>query len=267
MSSANEPSTLTLTPIGVVRSPFVTRVDAPRQPAATGGARGEIVLYPGRNLEHAVEDLAAWSMIWVLFWFHKNTGWRPKVLPPRSEGRRRGVLATRSPHRPNPLGLSALRLEEVRGLTLVVRDVDLLDGTPVLDIKPYVAYTDAHPEAGLGWLESLSAPSDPVPAYEVVWSDLARAELDWLHETHGIDLAAPVERTLSLGPQPHPYRRIRADGDAFRLAVKDWRVRFRVDGRRVVIEALMSGYRPTELASRTDAQLDPHRAFVARFAR
>jgi tRNA-Thr(GGU) m(6)t(6)A37 methyltransferase TsaA len=259
------PPTLTLTPIGVVRSPFVDRADAPRQPAATGGARGEIELFPGRNLEHAVEDLAEWSRIWVVFWFHKNTGWRPKVLPPRSDGRRRGVLSTRSPHRPNPIGLSTLRLEEVRGLTLVVRDVDLLDGTPVLDIKPYVPYTDAHPDDRSGWLEALATPKDPAPAWEVVYSERARAELDWLKGERGVDLETPVTRTLSLGPQPHPYRRIRPDGDGFRLAVKDFRVRFRVDGRRVDVEAITTGYRPGELASREGPELDLHRAFVARF--
>jgi tRNA-Thr(GGU) m(6)t(6)A37 methyltransferase TsaA len=260
------PATLTLTPIGLVRSPFVERADAPRQPAATDGARAEIVLYPGRNLEHAVEDLGEWSMIWVLFWFHLNPGWRPKVLPPRSDGRRRGVLSTRSPHRPNPIGLSALRLEEVRGLSIFVRDCDLLDGTPVLDVKPYVPYTDAHPEARSGWLESLAAPADPAPAWDVAWSERARAEVDWLRDAHGVDLETPVVRTLSLGPQPHPYRRIRPDGDGFRLAVKDFRVRFRVTGKRVDVEAVLTGYKPSELATRAGPELDLHRAFVARFA-
>ena len=84
----------------------------------------------------------------MLFWFDRNEGWRPKVLPPRSRSGRKGVFATRSPHRPNPLGLSAVRLERVDGLTLHVSDVDMLDGTPVLDIKPYVAYTDAIADAG-----------------------------------------------------------------------------------------------------------------------
>ena len=77
-------------------------------------------------------------MIWVLFWFHLNEGWRPKVQPPRSTTGRKGLFSTRSPHRPNPLGLSALRLERVEGLTVHVRGADLVDGTPVLDIKPYM---------------------------------------------------------------------------------------------------------------------------------
>ena len=164
---------LTLEPIGYVRSALATKVEAARQPRASGGAPGRIELQPGRNFEHALCDLAEWQYIWVLFWFDRNDGWRPKVLPPRSRSGRKGVFATRSPHRPNPLGLSAVRLERVDGLTLHVRDVDMLDGTPVLDIKPYVAYTDAIAEAGGGWLTNADAPRDPIPEFEVLWDATA----------------------------------------------------------------------------------------------
>ncbi len=154
---------LTLSPIGYMRTAHATKVEAARQPAAAQDAPGVIELLPGQNLEHAIEDLAAWERIWVIFWFDRNQGWRPKVLPPRSTSGRKGVLATRSPHRPNPLGLSVLRLDRIDGLHLHVRDVDLLDGTPILDIKPYVAYTDAHPDSGSGWLQrARSAPSHAV---------------------------------------------------------------------------------------------------------
>src|SRR6185295_10704904 len=88
----------------------------------------------------------------------------PKVLPPRSVTGRKGVFATRSPHRPNPIGLSVVRLERIEGLTLHILDSDMLDGTPVLDIKPYVAYTDSHPDAGNGWLDDAEPEVDNVPA-------------------------------------------------------------------------------------------------------
>ena len=104
---------LTLRPIGHLRAAWATKVEAPRQPAAAEGAPGVIELLPGMNLEHAIEDLAGWERIWVIFWFDRNEGWRPKVQPPRAPRGRKGVLATRSPHRPNPLGLSVLRLERV----------------------------------------------------------------------------------------------------------------------------------------------------------
>jgi tRNA-Thr(GGU) m(6)t(6)A37 methyltransferase TsaA len=132
------PARLTLQPIGVVHSAIRSKAEAARQPAAAMEATARIELHPGRNFEHALEDLEGWERIWVLFWFHLNDSWRPKVLPPRSASGRKGVFATRSPYRPNPLGLSAVRLDRIEGLTLFIRDVDLVDGTPVLDIKPYI---------------------------------------------------------------------------------------------------------------------------------
>src|SRR5688572_21518724 len=97
------PATVTFTPIGVVRTPFPDRVSTPRQPHAAADAEGTIELVPGMGLEHAICDIEGWDHLWVVFWFHLNAGWRPKVLPPRSAGKRRGVLSTRSPHRPNPI--------------------------------------------------------------------------------------------------------------------------------------------------------------------
>lgn len=257
---------LTISPIGVLRTPFPDRVSAPRQPYVARGVPGTIELYPGRGFEHALCDLEGWDHLWVIFWFHLNAGWRPKVLPPRSTGKRRGVFATRSPHRPNPIGLSVVRLKAIRGLVLDVEDVDMIDGTPVLDLKPYLPVADAIADARAGWLDPQG---DPEPGYEVAWSDRAAEEARWLRDDQGIDLEAPVERALRLGPQPHPYRRIRADpsGSGMRLAVKDWRVRFHVEGRRITVDAITTGYRERELLTSEEAAVTPHRAFVARFAR
>jgi tRNA-Thr(GGU) m(6)t(6)A37 methyltransferase TsaA len=263
-----------LEPIGFVRSTAPTKVDAARQPAASCDAPGRIELLPGRHLEHAVEDLEGWDYIWVIFWFHLNTGWRPKVLPPRGPRKRRGVLATRSPHRPNPLGLSAVRLDRVDGLALHVRGVDMVDGTPVLDIKPYVPYTDAHPGAASGWLGQAgdsdrdASPADPVAGYEVEFTARAAAQAAWIERRTGLPLRERIEALLAADPSPRPYRRIRRERDGLRLAVKDWRVRFGVSGRRVSVEALASGYRASQLAApATDAQdpLAPHREFIARW--
>ena len=264
---------VSFTTIGVVRTPFPDRMSAPRQPYAAREAAGTIELFPGRDFEHALSDLEGWDRLWVVFCFHLNApgAWRPKVLPPRSAGRRRGVFSTRSPHRPNPIGLSVVRLDEVRGLVLHVRDVDMIDGTPVLDLKPYVPYADAFPGARTGWLEPLApvepgAPVDPEPGFVVIWSPRAAEQASWLRREHGIELEEPVNRVLELGPQPHPYRRIKAEGDAFRLAVKDWRVRFSVDGREVTVEAIRSGYRPAELGAPATPEVAVQRAFVERFA-
>jgi tRNA (adenine37-N6)-methyltransferase len=246
-----------------MRTAHGTKVEAARQPAAAQDAPGVIELLPGQNLEHAIEDLAAWERIWVIFWFDRNQGWRPKVLPPRSTSGRKGVLATRSPHRPNPLGLSVLRLDRIDGLHLHVRDVDLLDGTPVFDIKPYVPYSDAHPDSGNGWLQE----RDPRPSHQVVFTTTAEQQLAWIAERSALPLRGRIVATLRLGPQPHPYRRIRRGKDGgMTLAVQDWRIDFRV-GELIEVLGLRSGYRPTQLEQPGggDSPLQLHREFRARF--
>jgi len=267
------PEQLTLTPIGILHTPFPDRVSTPRQPHAAGGAEGRIELFPGRGLEHAVLDLDEWEYIWVVFWFHLNSNWRPKVLPPRSSGKKRGVLGTRSPHRPNPIGLSLVRLVSIDGLTLHVRDVDMIDGSPVFDIKPYLPYAEARPSARTGWIENLApaeaeTPADPEPGFEVAWSSEALERLVFIRDELGVDIREPIERTLRLGPQPHPYRRIRIEPDGTRqLAHKDWRAYFGVDGRRVLISTIDTGYREKDLVTSRDPAVEKHRRFVEKFGR
>lgn len=255
------PSQLVLEPIGYVRNTLATKVEAARQPQAAEGQPARIELLPGRHFEHALEDLATWKRIWVIFWFHHNEGWRPKVLPPRSVTGRKGVFSTRSPHRPNPIGMSAVRLERIDGLTLHILDSDILDGTPVLDLKPYVAYTDAHSDAGDGWL------ADPVRAYEVTFDSLAAEQAKWIEARTGLAIEDRIRSTLALGPEPHPYRRIRRLDDGMQLAVKEWRVRFSVDGRAVRVIDIASGFRVSQLAgSPDDDTLQSHREFRERYA-
>lgn len=283
MSDAEPPHTprLTLEPIGYARTGLATKVDAPRQPRAAADKTGRIELLPGRNFEHALEDLEGWEYLWVVFWFHLNPSWRPKVLPPRSTSGRKGVFSTRSPHRPNPIGLSAVRLERVEGLTLHLQEIDLVDGTPVLDIKPYVPYTDAHPHARSGWLEDAvsghamrngddrdAVPTDPLAPHEVLFADAALERGAWIEARSGLALLERARATLALGPEPHPYRRIKPDGEGFVLAVKEWRLLFRVTDRQVHVSTVFSGYRHSQLAkvvAGEDPLLSLHREFVARF--
>lgn len=264
--------TLSLTSIGVVHSPFKERAEAPRQPRAAEQVEGTVELFSGRGYEDALSDLASWDYVWLVVWFDRNQGFTPKVLPPRSASKR-GVFATRAPYRPNPIGISAVRLLRVEERTLFVRGLDLLDGTPLLDLKPYVPYTDAIPEANHGWLEQTELPErarsdatdrprDPLARYTVEFAPLAASQLAYLRDTHALELAPRIEAQLALGPLPHAYRRIRRDGDLLRLALKDWRAWFRVEGERVTVERIGSGYRPRELATAPDE----HRAFVQHFA-
>jgi tRNA-Thr(GGU) m(6)t(6)A37 methyltransferase TsaA len=251
---------LVLKPIGFARTPFAEKADAPRQGVLAEDVVGHIEMLPEH--ERALDDLDGFDRIWILFWFDRTEGARPasKVLPPRSDVKR-GVFATRSPHRPNPIGMTAARLDRVEGLVLHVRDLDLVDGTPVLDIKPYIPYADAFPESRAGWLEA-TAPRDPGPAYEVRFEPRADEQLAWIAENGGGDLRERIALTLALGPQPHPYRRIKKSDDGkFVLAQKEWRIRFTIDERVVTVLALSSGWRAREI----DAH-PLHAAFAARFS-
>lgn len=154
--------TFTYRPIGFVRSPYARRIDAPHQPTVVAGTASgepaEATLELDAALPEAVlRDLAGFERIWLIFAFHLSEGWAPLVQPPRGPRTKRGVLATRSPHRPNAIGLSSVELLGLEGRVLRLRGVDLLDGTPVLDVKPYVPYADAFPEARAGWIEAVDA--------------------------------------------------------------------------------------------------------------
>ncbi|HET8934159.1 MAG TPA: tRNA (N6-threonylcarbamoyladenosine(37)-N6)-methyltransferase TrmO [Polyangiales bacterium] len=263
--------TLTLTPIGIVRSPWLDKRSAPRQPAEARDVCGRIELYARAEIEDALTDLDAWTHIWVLFWFHLNDSWRAKVQPPRSE-KKRGLFATRSPYRPNPLGMSVLRLDRVEGRVLHVRDLDILDQTPVLDIKPYVAYTDAVPTASAGWLDALGneAIADSGPRFEVEFVERAIAQLEWLRPRAALDIEALARSVLCAGPAPHAYRRIRVRDGYSVLAVKDFRLRFRVVGQHIQVFEIGSGYRPRVLSDprAEPSELTPlsvHREFVRVF--
>ncbi len=259
-----------LSPIGCIRTPFREKAEAPRQATVASGVAGRIELLPNRGFEDALSDLELWPRIWVIFLFHLDPKYRPKVQPPRSDVKR-GVFSTRSPHRPNPIGMSAVRLVKVSGLVIDVLDVDMVDETPVLDVKPYVPYADAFPDAESGWLDpgepagSGGSAKDPKAAFEVRLEPLAEAQVAWLGE-RGSDLEARLRTALALGPEPHAYRRIKALGNGIsQIAVKSWRAQFRVDGTTVFVARVSSGYRPRDLAEGAALDLDLHRAFVATF--
>ncbi len=269
------PRRLELDPIGVVHSPFTEKMQAPRQSGVAQSADGSIELFTGHDFEHALEDLTTFRYIWILFWFDRSEGWRPKVLPPRSD-KRRGVFATRSPHRPNPLGMSLVELAGIDGLVLSVKGLDLLEGTPVLDLKPYIPYADSRPDADHGWLDEQAArpalrdhetaiPRDPLAAFVVDFDENARVELELLRG-FGVELQGAIRQVLELGPEPHPYRRIRKVEGGGCLALKDFRVTFWSEApeRRIVVTSIATGYRPKQLAMLEDPALAAHRALAER---
>jgi tRNA (adenine37-N6)-methyltransferase len=135
----------------------------------------------------------------------------------------------------------------------------MLDGTPVLDLKPYIAYTDAHPGAGAGWLQS----ADPVLPYRIEFEPLAAEQALWIETHTGLAIGERIRTTLALGPAPHPYRRIRTLDDGMQLSVKEWRIRFSVSGRDVRVTGISSGFRASQLAAPGNESLQRHREFVA----
>jgi tRNA-Thr(GGU) m(6)t(6)A37 methyltransferase TsaA len=150
--SPGQSAALRLEPIGLVHSPFTSQVGVPVQPACAGPEDvGTIEIY--ERFAAGLTDLDGFERIWVVSWLHRAGPARLRVIPYRDR-RERGLFATRAPSRPNPIGISAVRLLRREGRILHVADLDLLDGTPVLDLKPYAPTFDAFPASREGWLAS-----------------------------------------------------------------------------------------------------------------
>jgi tRNA-Thr(GGU) m(6)t(6)A37 methyltransferase TsaA len=152
-TGGTEQADLKLRVIGRIRTPFVQASGAPIQPAYAGGAEGAVLVE--ERYAAALDDLDGFERVWLVYWLDRidRSAFRPRVIPYR-DTQERGLFATRSPCRPNPLGLSVVRLLGREGALLRVAEVDMLDGTPLIDIKPYVPEFDAHPDARAGWFET-----------------------------------------------------------------------------------------------------------------
>ncbi len=144
--------------IARIHNDFPTKFGLPRQASLAPSLRAKIIFEPAYRVAEALRGLEGFSHIWLIWQFSESEGWSPTVRPPRLGGNvRMGVFATRSPFRPNPIGLSCVRLEAIEddganGRVLIVSGADLMDGTPIYDIKPYLTGVDAHPEATDGFV-------------------------------------------------------------------------------------------------------------------
>ena len=139
--------------IGVIHSPHTNPRGTPIQPAYAGEHRGRVVLSPREGLSEALDDLEGFERIWLIYWFHRAGPFKPHVVPYRDR-HPHGLFATRAPNRPNPIGLSVVRLLGRQGNVLTLGDVDILDGTPLVDIKPYVPEFDVRTPSKAGWLDA-----------------------------------------------------------------------------------------------------------------
>lgn len=197
--------------IARIETPFKEKFGIPRQPRLVPEARGIIRLKGEFAREEIVAELASFTHLWLIFIFHNTKGWSPSVRPPRLGGNKKvGVFASRSPFRPNPIGLSVVKLEKIEKkqdcLEVHVGGVDLLDGTPILDIKPYLPEIDCVEDAGPGWAGEYDFPS-----MQVRFSTEAQAELQDRPELKDL-----ITGILKQDPRP-AYKRDSKEEFAFLL--------------------------------------------------
>ena len=189
-----------ITPIAYIRTEFSEKFGIPRQSGLAGGLRGRIVLEKQFRDPEALRGLEGFSHLWLIWEFSANRGgrdWQPTVRPPRLGGNQQmGVFATRSPFRPNPLGLSCVELEGVEwdaadGPVILVKGADLMDGTPIYDIKPYIKYADSRPNAACGYVDAFDERQLKVVIPSEIESILADSKV-----------MAALREVLALDPRP-----------------------------------------------------------------
>ena len=219
---------VTINVIAKMRSDFPTKFGIPRQPHLVQELRSTIVFEPEYRNPDALRGLEGFSHLWIIWQFSEavRSGWSPTVRPPRLGGNTRmGVFATRSPFRPNNLGLSCVKLEGIEqtkehGTVIHVSGADLMDGTPIFDIKPYIPYADAHPDALGGFTDTAGEYLLEVDFPENLLSQLPESK-----RTAAIGV-------LSHDPRPSYQRR---PGRIYGLPFAGFDIRFRVEGNKLIV--------------------------------
>lgn len=251
-------------PIGYFHSSFPMRYQVPRQPTFKIQNKGVIYLQPYKNYEQCLEGLSGFDRIWIIFRFHDAFQWKTKVMPPRG-GKKQGVFATRSPHRPNFIGMSSVQLLEIKGLQLFIANHDLIDQTPILDLKPYLNYADAHHSNRQGWLEDL----EPEKTWMVEWSVFANEQINYLRECGINEIKEEIEMRLQTSPFPYPNNRIKKTNEKdYQLSYQTWRIEFTVVDQTILIKEIKSGYDQETLKGKKISKwsdVDIHRQFVKKF--
>ena len=234
-------------PIGIAQTPFTQRFGIPRQPGLVPEARGILKLNNDPDLIHAIKGLEQFTHLWIVFVFHSHGGnkWKPTIRPPRLGGKvKMGVLASRSPHRPNPIGLSAVELDRIDfnakgGAEIHVKGIDLLDGTPILDIKPYIPYADSIAHAGSGWAH------EEIEKTPVEFETLALEKIKHAEANGFSGLKDLIEQLITIDPRPGfqkrelPPNAEHAQGKDFGLLVRTWDVHWRIQDHRFVVYDLV----------------------------
>jgi len=227
-----------LNQIGVIRSPYKEKFAVPRQPGLVPDGTGELHLLAPYNQPETVRGLDAFSHIWLLFIFHQTVeqGWHPTVRPPRLGGNSRvGVFATRSTFRPNAIGMSLVALNAVRirksEVVLELGSLDLVDGTPVVDIKPYLPYAESIPAARAGFAQQ-SPPADMAVSFSLG----AAARLEELAPRYP-HLRRFITDVLAQDPRP-AYRKMHTGEQTYAVRLMEFNIRWRVTDSRAEVLAI-----------------------------
>lgn len=267
-------SKIEITPIGIFRSNQVQPYEAGRQPDEFH-SDGVIELFAGQNFEQALIGLEGCERIWVLFGFHHNPHWNPMVLPPRGRNTKLGVFATRSPYRPNGIGMSCVKVKRIDKLKIYVEGADILNESPILDIKPYVAYADSFPGVEPEWLRDATK-------YSVSFTAPALKQLQWLEAQGVTQLKSFLQHQLEYEPTNSKKKRVKEfknenvegmpEGEsekmaAFVIAYRTWRALFSITDTSVEIQNIFSGYSKEDLNQNEDPYADKgiHREFKKLF--
>jgi len=238
-------ATFNFASIGTIKSCYQEKFGIPRQPRLETEALSELILLPPYNDPHTLREIEQFSHLWLMFIFHQTqpSGWKPLVRPPRLGGNKRiGVFASRSTFRPNPLGMSAVELVAVchknNTPSLLLRGCDLLNGTPIVDIKPYIPYSDSIPQAKAGF-----APAAPEVLFEVQFTAEAQQHCQQreqaLHQQTGdsqLNLQKLIVQILQLDPRPSYQQQLGDRIYAMRLYNFDLRWRYCENGVILVLE-------------------------------
>ena len=244
--------TYEMRPIGVARTPFTQRFGIPRQPGLVPEAKGIVKIDPHPDFQHALKCLEQFSHLWIIFVFHEHGGnkWKPTIRPPRLGGKAKvGVLSSRSPHRPNPIGLSVVTLERIDllakgGAEIHVGGIDLLDGTPILDIKPYIPYADSVPDANAGWAK------EEIKRTPVIFEAPALEKIKAAENAGETGLQNLIEQLLALDPRPGFQKRELppdaevSQGKVFGLLVKQHDVIWTIRDQVFVVQDLIRIFSP-----------------------
>lgn len=257
-------------PIGFFYTDATYKYEVPRQGVFSKKHSGEVHLNAQMGFEQALMDLEGFDRVWLLFQFHHNHTWKPVVQPPVAPADKNsvGLFATRSPYRPNSIGMSAVPLVKVEGLKLFVEGCDLLNETPILDIKPYIPRIDAFPEAIAGWTEN-----QKIEFWSVLSEALFEQQSQWILQEKNWDLHSFAQLQLSENPLDKSRKRVKVLKDSKNqatLAFRTFRIHFNFDetSKSIILKSISSAYTAQDLNSSKDPYQDKalHLAYHQNFS-